>query len=520
MGNIGIKNWQMNSSTSKEEIFHRATLEICGNLKIEEALQSTIKLLHNVMPVDEVYLEYYDPQFNSMRTIAKATATSCEALDLLTPLSSPARESAGLKDLPDGKDVFIFDQPWEREISREMLNFHHAASTSLIALMLKTNTEFLGVLVLNSFKEIFTVEHGQVISDLKDPFCIAMSNALKHRELVALKDLLADNNRFLHSELHRISGEDIVGDNFGLREVMQQVRQVAPLDSPVLLTGETGVGKDVIANAIHYSSARSKEAFISVNCGAIPELLIDSELFGHEKGAFTGAIAQKKGRFERANNGTIFLDEIGELPLEAQVRLLRVLQSKEIERVGGSETINLDIRVIAATNRDLEELVTDGRFREDLWFRLNVFPVWIPPLRQRKVDIPALLQHFITAKSRELKLSAIPALAPKAVDLLLDYHWPGNVRELQNIVERALILNPAGPLSFDRILGNTKGKTARKNAKESENLDEVISSHIQHVLNKTGGKIHGPGGAADILGINANTLRNRMNKLGIPYKKK
>jgi transcriptional regulator with GAF, ATPase, and Fis domain len=510
----------MSYSAATEDIFHQATLRICGNLKIEKALQSTLKLLQKVMPVDEFYLEFYDPQFKAMRTIAKATATNYEALNLLTSLSSPARESASIKDLPDGKNVFIFDKPWERAISREMLKYHNAPSTSLIALMLKTDDEFLGVLILNSIRKVFTEKHAEIISDLRDPFCIAMSNALKHRELKVIKDLLADDNRFLHRELHRISGEDIVGDNFGLREVMQQVMQVAPLDSPVLLTGETGVGKDVIANAIHYSSARSKEAFISVNCGAIPESLIDSELFGHEKGAFTGAIAQKKGRFERANKGTIFLDEIGELPLEAQVRLLRVLQTKEIERVGGTQTIHLDIRVIAATNRDLEELVENGKFREDLWFRLNVFPVRIPPLRERKADIPALLQHFITTKSKELKLPSIPSLSPLAVDTLLDYHWPGNVRELQNIVERALILNPKGPLRFDTILGNPRGKAGRKSGKQTDNLDEIISTHIKSVLNKTSGKIHGSGGAAELLGVNANTLRNRMNKLGRAYGRK
>lgn len=510
----------MDYSVEKNDIFHEATLKICGNLKIEKALQSIVILLQDVMPVDEMYLEYYDPQFKAMRTIAKATASSCEALNMLTSLSSPAQASANIKDLPDGKDVFIYDKPWESPISSEMLKFHNAPSTSLIALMLKTGDEFLGVLILNSIRKVFTEGHAQIISDLKDPFCIAMSNALKHRELKALKDLLADDNRFLQSELHRISGENIIGDNFGLRGVMQQARQVAPLDSPVLLTGETGVGKDVIANAIHYSSARSKEAIISVNCGAIPESLIDSELFGHEKGAFTGAIAQKKGRFERANKGTIFLDEIGELPLEAQVRLLRVLQTKQIERVGGTQTIDLDIRIIAATNRDLEEQVADGQFREDLWFRLNVFPIWIPPLRERKADIPALLQHFITMKSKELKLPSVPSPAPTAIDILMDYHWPGNVRELQNIVERALILNPLGPLRFDHILGNSKAKSSRKPLGKTDNLDEFIATHIKSVLNKTEGKIHGPGGAAELLGINANTLRNRMNKLGVEYGRK
>jgi len=502
----------------KEEIFHHATLKICGDLKIENALQATLILLQKVIPVDECYLEYFDPQFKSMRTIAKATISSCEALDLLTSLSAPAQESASITELPGGKDVFIFDQPWERAISREMLEFHDAQSTSLIALMLKTGSEFFGVLILNSINEIFTEEHGAIISDLRDPFCIAMSNALKHRELRTMKDLLADDNRFLQKELYRMSGEDIIGDNFGLREIMHQVHQVAPLDSPVLLMGETGVGKDVIANAIHMSSARRKEAFVSVNCGAIPESLLDSELFGHEKGAFTGAIGQKKGRFERANNGTLFLDEIGELPLDAQVRLLRVLQSKEIERVGGTETIKLNIRIIAATNRNLERMVQKGGFREDLWFRLNVFPIWIPPLRERRADIPALLQHFVLMKSRELKLPLIPKVAPKAIDALMAYHWPGNVRELQNVVERALILNPKGPISFDQILG--MGSSGRRPGKSSDNLDQMITSHIQNVLNKTKGRIHGKDGAAELLGIHPSTLRNRMNKLGISYKKR
>ncbi len=507
-------------STAEESIFHEATLKICGNLEIEVALQSTLKLLKKVMPLDQFFLEYYDQDFKAMRTIATATANHCQKLDLLTPLSQDAQASAGLEDLPTGEDVYIFDDPWRRAISREMLEFHKVKSTSLITMFLKSNEQFLGVLVLNSENEKFTNEHARIISYLREPFSIAMSNALKHRELQILKDLLTDDNRFLHKELHRLSGDEIVGAHFGLREVMQQVRQVAPLESPVLLTGETGVGKDVIANVIHYSSSRSKGPFISVNCGAIPESLIDSELFGHEKGAFTGAIARKRGRFERANKGTIFLDEIGELPLEAQVRLLRVLQTKEIERVGGSELIPLDIRIIAATNRNLEELVEKRDFREDLWFRLYVFPIWIPPLRERKVDIPALLQHFINQKSRELKLSHIPALSPDSVDMLMNYHWPGNVRELQNIVERALILNPKGPLSFDHVLGMSGRNIRRISSKKTDNLDEIISTHIKNVLNKTGGKIHGPGGAAELLDVNANTLRNRMKKLGINYKRR
>ena len=254
----------------------------------------------------------------------------------------------------------------------------------------------------------------------------------------------------------------------------------------------------------------------------VPDTLIDSELFGHEKGAFTGALSRKRGRFERADKGTIFLDEIGELPLLAQVRLLKVLQSKEIERVGGVKTIPLDIRIVAATNRNLEEMVKLHEFREDLWFRLNVFPIWIPPLRDRKEDIPALLQHFISIKARELNLPTIPTLLTGAIDTLMNYHWPGNVRELENIVERVLILNPSGPLTFDSLLPGHVISIIEQQVEreETDNLDEVVSRHIRRVLLKTQGKVHGPDGAAAVLGINPSTLRNRMKKLGIDYGRK
>jgi PAS domain S-box-containing protein len=345
-------------------------------------------------------------------------------------------------------------------------------------------------------------------------------NAEKKLAEAKLKE---DDNRYLHRELHRLTGDIIIGDSFGLKEVMQKAHIASKVDSPVLLLGETGVGKDVIANAIHYSSDRKEGPFIKVNCGAIPESLIDSELFGHEKGAFTGAINQKRGCFERADKGTLFLDEIGELPLEAQVRFLRVLQDKIIERVGGTKSIELDIRIIAATNKDLMEMVSGKDFREDLWFRLNVFPVLIPPLRERRLDIPALLQYFIEKKASELKLNSIPEVVPDAVEILVNYNWPGNVRELQNIVERELILNPQGPLDFESFLAQKSVKSVKplmEVSSESKKLDDVIAQHIQRVLSLTEGKIHGKGGAADLLGINASTLRNRMNKLGINYKKR
>ena len=334
--------------------------------------------------------------------------------------------------------------------------------------------------------------------------------------------LTAEENRYLQRELYRMRGDTIVGAQFGLKGVMNKANIASSVESPVMLLGETGVGKDVIANYIHYTSPRFKGPFITVNCGAIPETLVDSELFGHEKGAFTGALSKKRGRFERAHKGTIFLDEIGELPLQAQVRLLKVLQNREIERVGGAKTIPLDIRIITATNRNLEEMVTAKQFREDLWFRINVLPIWIPPLRDRKEDIPALVQHFIGIKSMELKLRSVPDVSPGTIDRMMNYHWPGNVRELGNIIERELILNPQGPLSFAHMqpkrADNASGGNPIK--EQAISLNAVIAQHIERVLAITGGKVNGPDGAARILGVNPSTLRNRMKKLGILYGRK
>jgi transcriptional regulator with GAF, ATPase, and Fis domain len=304
---------------------------------------------------------------------------------------------------------------------------------------------------------------------------------------------------------------------------MEMVRQVAPLKSPVLLMGETGAGKEVIANAIHNLSLRSNGPFIRVNCGAIPPTLMDSELFGHEKGAFTGALFQKRGRFERADGGTIFLDEIGELPLEAQVRLLRVLQEKEIERVGGTETIQVDIRVIAATHRNLDLMLAEGRFREDIYFRLRVFPIAIPPLRLRPEDIPVLVQHFIQKKCREMKTVKTPSLAPGALDRLMLYTWPGNVRELENAVERELIVNKGSLLSFDDLDAKLQTTVAIKPNHDERTqfepleLDAVMSRHISDVLARCRGRIEGENGAARLLNIQPSTLRKRMTKLGIPF---
>ncbi|WP_206199301.1 sigma-54 interaction domain-containing protein [Parasulfuritortus cantonensis] len=311
----------------------------------------------------------------------------------------------------------------------------------------------------------------------------------------------------------------IVGAEAGLREVMAAVRQVGRSDAPVLILGETGTGKEVVARAVHQHSRRAGGPFLRVNCGAIPAELIDSELFGHERGSFTGAVATRKGWFERADGGTLFLDEIGELPLAAQVRLLRVLQDGSFQRVGGEHVLNVDVRLVAATNRDLRQAVGVGAFREDLWFRIAVFPIPLPPLRERLQDIPALAAHFSLRAAERLGL---PPRMPDAadLDLLAAYPWPGNVRELASVIERAAILGDGHRLEVARALGAvptparaTVGETSP--AAPVEDLETVIRRHIESVLASCHGRVEGPHGAARLLRVNPHTLRSKMRKLGV-----
>ncbi|MEN6440558.1 MAG: sigma 54-interacting transcriptional regulator [Syntrophobacter sp.] len=510
-----------------ENVFFReATLRLCSSLDIEVALKRFYEYIRGFIPVIQMSLNILDFDLNVLRFIAVAGAGLPEGYEQVIPLPDKGRlERASLGK--DGEIIRIVNQPDPNLTSSEIMErLGLKPNVSMIVMALKLEGNQIGNLglVADGFDR-YTDEHARLLRLLLQPLAIAMSNTLKHQEVIRFKQMLADDNRYLLDELRSVSGDQIIGADFGLGMVMKMVEQVARLDSPVLLLGETGTGKEVFANAIHSSSPRKDGPFIKVNCGAIPETLLDSELFGYEKGAFTGAISQKRGRFERAHRGTIFLDEIGELPLQAQVRLLHVLQRKEIERVGGVASIPVDIRIISATHRNLEEMIASGQFREDLWFRLNIFPIMIPPLRQRKVDIPALVHHFIHRKSMELKLKEKPVLAPGAIDRLIAYDWPGNVRELENTIERALILHRTGPLSFEtlipRAVSGHSGIVQNPGPDESAaSLEEVNIRHIRQALQKAHGKISGPGGAAEILDINPNTLRKRMNRLGIPYGRK
>lgn len=510
---------------NKNQFFRDATLRICSSLNVEIFLYESFLYLRNFIPADNVFLTHYYPDKGEHVALAQASAEGSSLLNLTVSIPS---EIQPFVERPDVQTLVIeraemhpTARPW---ISKGLLD----KDSSLLILRLIVGGNIVGaVIFLARETGIFSEEHAELISELREPFAIALSNSIRYQELLKFKDILVEDNRFLRGELRQVAGQEIVGADFGLRGVMEMVRQVAPLPSPVFLLGETGTGKEVIAGAIHHLSPRKDGPFVKVNCGAIPETLMDSELFGHEKGAFTGALSLKRGRFERAHGGTIFLDEVGELHPEAQVRLLRVLQDKEIERVGGTEPVKVNIRVIAATNRDLETMVKEGKFREDLYFRLKVFPISIPPLRNRKDDLPSLVHYFIQKKSQEMGLRSMPALAPKALDLFMAYDWPGNVRELENAVERALILNKGRFLSFNDIPLPTKTKPdfpfrrkpdlLRLNHEDSMVLDEVMSKHIRQVLEITSGRVGGKDGAAYLLRINPSTLRKKMRKLGIPF---
>ncbi len=506
----------------KNVFFREMTIRICGSLRIKTALGNAFQYLKQHVPLDVLSLIIIDENLASLRRIAQIAAGDEELTDEIVPLPEDIWAKVRSWDI---RIPTIMDSAQD-EVIRGLAPHIRLEENSVILIPLWVEKEFLGGLTLRAWgKGIYDSSHVNLLAAVAEPFALALANALAHEQLLRYRDILLDDNRFLRKELTFRTGDEIIGENSGLRNVMEMVRQVAPLNNSVLLLGETGTGKEVIANAIHYTSPRKDGPFIKVNCGAIPDSLIDSELFGHEKGAFTGAATEKRGRFERADGGTIFLDEIGELPPQAQVRLLRVLQNREIERVGGSRPIPVNIRVIAATHRNLENMISENQFREDLWFRLNVFPIIVPPLRQRKDDIPALTRHFVARKSMELGIVNPPAIAPGALQRLTNYAWPGNVRELENLVERELIRHKGGQLSFESLIP-TEYSNEALNPQESSSinaplkLDELMCLHISKVLKMTNGKIHGAGGAAELLGIEPNTLRARMDKLGLNFRRK
>ena len=459
-----------------------------------------------------------------------------DAVALMLPAADRGLEVYAL-DFPDGKGqirpgavldedglpgkVFRTGKLWVGDITEEVPPYSgrktllHEGVKALCLLPLARCGRVLGVLsVARLRKGSFSEQDVQFLLQIAGQIAIAIDNALAYRQISELSNRLAQEKLYLEDEISsELNSEEIVGNSAALRRVLRQVEAVAPTSSTVLIYGETGSGKELIARAVHRLSQRSAHAFVKLNCAAIPTGLLESELFGHERGAFTGAITQRIGRFELASEGTIFLDEVGEIPLELQPKLLRVLQEREFERLGSSRTLRSDARLIAATNRDLNTMVEDQKFRSDLFYRLNVFPIFVPPLRERTEDIPFLVRHFAQHYGRLMK-KQIETISSETMNSLVRYPWPGNIRELQNIIERAVILSSSTALKVP--LTDLKSRPTNDGAGNGVlTLEEMEKRHILSVLEQTHWVFSGPNGAAARLGMKRPTLQFRMRKLGI-----
>jgi formate hydrogenlyase transcriptional activator len=397
---------------------------------------------------------------------------------------------------------------------------------SLYLYPLISRDRVLGVFGVGSSRENAIIDDDLTfLGEVANRIALAVENALAYKQISELKDQLAQENVYLESEIRsELHFEDIVGNSEPLGRVLKEIETVAPADSTVLIYGETGTGKELIARALHNLSSRRSNAFVKLNCAAIPTGLLESELFGHEKGAFTGAIMQRVGRFELASRGTIFLDEVGEIPLELQPKLLRVLQEREFERLGSTRTLRTDARLIAATNRDLKAMVEEQKFRSDLYYRLNVFPIRLPSLRERKEDIPLLVRHFVKEFSRRNQ-RVIDTIPSETMQALIRYHWPGNIRELQNVIERAVLISKGPILNVSLAelkpdLSAAYGPSpANGKSVPRENLQDMVEwterNQILRALEETNGVVAGPNGAAARLGVKRSTLQHKMRKLGI-----
>jgi len=380
-----------------------------------------------------------------------------------------------------------------------------------VCLPLFTRHRAIGSLNLGSRRDgAFSDSDVQFLAQVATQIAIAVENALAFREISRLKDKLAEEKLYLEDEIRTERNfSEMVGESAAFKAIVTQIETVAPTDATVLILGETGTGKELIARAIHQLSGRHDRTFVKLNCAAIPTGLLESELFGHERGAFTGAIAQKVGRFELADGGTLFLDEIGDIPLELQPKLLRALQEQDFERLGSNRTLHVDVRLVAATNRDLAAMVTEREFRSDLYYRLNVFPVLVPPLRDRREDIPILVRYFAQKYARRMDRQ-IETISSESMDRLYRYNWPGNIRELENLVERAVIVSKGSELRIPAL-------DVRADAIDSTNLTLAAAEreHIVRTLDETKWVLSGPVGAAARLGMKRTTLQSRMKKLGI-----
>jgi formate hydrogenlyase transcriptional activator len=473
------------------------TGQIAPNLDIRHLLRTTSAMVRRTIRCNVVAIHLPDKESSSLRVFA---------IDSHETASGDIENDDRVEGNPSGEEVCeVFRS------RRPLLSRDHAG----YVLPLSSRNRVLGVMELAQQNgQVSLHQDADFLSQITNQVALIIENAQAHTEIKELKEQLSREKLYLEGEIRSEQGfEEIIGRSSVIRGVLRMIETVAPTDSTVLIYGETGTGKELVARAIHERSSRNSKAFVKLNCAAIPTGLLESELFGHERGAFTGAIMQRVGRFELANHGTAFLDEIGEISLELQPKLLRVLQEREFERLGSTRTIKTDARLIAATNRDLAACVEEGRFRADLFYRLNIFPLHVPPLRERPEDIPMLVRHFVQHYARRMN-RVIDTIPSETMERLVHHSWPGNIRELQNLIEHSVIVS-RGPVLHTPLAGLPSHRVPNQEGTRHRTLDEAERDHILSTLKETKWVISGPRGAAARLEMNRSTLQFRMNKLGI-----
>src|SRR5437879_3914385 len=515
---------ELQSKNDRLRLLLDVTNQVVSNLELRDLLRAISQDVRRVMQCDYAGLSLPDAENKQLRLYAldfpEGKGFFHEELVYSIEGSPSGTAFRTMKPLTlQSPFAGWLDSPIAQIAVREGLK-------SVCCLPLISRNRAIGVLVLGRLRDdAFSQADIGFLSQVANQIALAVENALAYREIRELKEQLSKEKLYLEDEIRtEMNFAQIIGNSASLRRVLKGVGTVAPTDSTVLIYGETGTGKEQIARAIHDLSPRSSKPFVKLNCAAIPTGLLESELFGHEKGAFTGAIAQRIGRFEVANGGTIFLDEIGEIPLELQTKLLRVLQEREFERLGSSKTLRANARLIAATNRNLEAMVAEQKFRSDLFFRINVFPVHIPPLRERQEDIPLLVRHFTQQFCRRMN-KVIDTVPSATMDALRRYQWPGNIRELQNMIERAVIISTGPVLNLDvadlklQPAGFPEKKAAAPNSENNAALRDVLEKterlRILEALERSNWVVAGPRGAAGQLGMKRSTLQHRIRKLGI-----
>jgi formate hydrogenlyase transcriptional activator len=515
---------ELQSKNDRLQLLLDVTNEVVSNLELRDLLRAISQDVRRVMQCDYAGLSLPDAESKQLRLYAVDFPESKGFLqeELVYPIDGSPSGTAfrTMKPLTlQSPFAGWLNYPIVQTAVREGLK-------SFCFLPLISRNRAIGTLVLGRLRDdAFSQADISFLTQIANQIALAVENALAYREIRELKEQLSKEKLYLEDEIRtEMNFAQVIGNSAPLRRVLKRVETVASTDSTVLIYGETGTGKELIARGIHDLSPRRSKPFVKLNCAAIPTGLLESELFGHEKGAFTGAIAQRIGRFEVADGGTIFLDEVGEIPLELQTKLLRVLQEREFERLGSSRTLRTDARLIAATNRDLEAMVAEQKFRSDLFFRLNVFPVHVPPLRERQGDIPLLVRHFTQQFSRRMN-KVMETIPSATMDALCRYHWPGNIRELQNVIERAVIISGGPALSVDVAdlkfpkVSHPEERAAAPNSTTNgalhHLLEETERQQILQALKQCNWVVAGPNGAATLLGINRSTLQVRIRKLGI-----